>query len=144
MRFKLVVVALIGIAVAGAFRAVSAQEKTQWDGIYTAEQAKRGDMVYNDSCVPCHGPDLGGSDLAPALTGNDFMTNWNGMKMSDLFDRVSQSMPLSEPGSLTAQQYADVISFILQKSGAPAGTTDLPSTKEPLTSVKLVAKKPGA
>ena len=142
MRFKFVVVALIGIAVAGAFRAVSAQEKTQWDGIYTAEQAKRGDMVYNDSCVPCHGPDLGGSDLAPTLTGNDFMTNWNGMKMSDLFDRVSQSMPLSSPGSLSAQQYADVISFILQKSGAPAGTTDLPSTKDALTSVKIVAKKP--
>ena len=91
-------------------------------------------MVYNASCVPCHGPDLGGSDLAPALTGNDFMTNWNDMKMSDLFDRVSQSMPLSAPGSLTAQQYADVSSFILQKSGAPAGTTDL-LLEEPLASV---------
>ena len=59
-----------------------------------------------------------------------------------IFDRVSQTMPLSSPGSLTAQQYADVISYILQKSGAPAGTTELPAKKDALTSIKFVAKKP--
>jgi mono/diheme cytochrome c family protein len=144
MKFKLAVVALVVIAVAGAFRAVSAQEKTQWDGIYTAEQAKRGEAVYTDVCVPCHGPDLGGTDLAPALTGADFATNWNDMKIADLFDRVSQTMPLSAPGSLTAQQYADVIGFIMQKSGAPAGTMEIPPKKEALTTIKFVAKKPGA
>ncbi len=98
--------------------------------------------MYGDSCVPCHGPDLGGSDLAPALTGADFASNWNDMKIADLFDRVSQTMPLSAPGSLTAPQYADVVSFILQKSGAPAGTTELPAKKDALTSIKFVAKKP--
>jgi len=142
MKLKLAVVAIVGIALAGAFRAVSAQEKTQWDGIFTAEQAKRGETVYSDSCVPCHGPDLGGSDLAPALTGADFASNWNDMKISDLFDRVSQTMPLSAPGSLTAPQYADVVSFILQKSGAPAGTAELPAKKDALTSIKFAAKKP--
>jgi len=142
MKFKLAVVALVGIAVAGAFRGVSAQEKTQWDGVYTAEQAKRGETVFGDVCAACHGPDLGGSDLAPALAGADFAMNWNDMKIVDFFDRVSQTMPLSSPGSLSAQQYADVISFILQKSGAPAGTTELPPEKEPLNSIKFVAKKP--
>ena len=142
MKLKLAVVAIVGIALAGAFRAVSAQEKTQWDGIFTAEQAKRGETVYSDSCVPCHGPDLGGSDLAPALTGADFASNWNDMKIGDLFDRVSQTMPLSAPGSLTAPQYADVVSFILLKSGAPAGTTELPAKKDALTSIKFAAKKP--
>jgi mono/diheme cytochrome c family protein len=142
MKFKLAVVALVGIAVAGAFRGVSAQEKTQWDGVYTAEQAKRGETAYADSCVPCHGQDLAGTDLAPALTGGDFATNWNDMKIADFFDRVAQTMPLSSPGSLTAQQYADVVAFILQKSGAPVGTTELPSMKEPLASIKFVAKQP--
>jgi mono/diheme cytochrome c family protein len=142
MKFKLAVVALVGIALTGAFRAVSAQEKTQWDGIFTAEQAKRGEAVFSESCSPCHGPELGGSDLAPALTGADFASNWNDMKVADLFDRVSQTMPLSAPGSLTAPQYADVVSFILQKSGAPAGTTELPPKKDALTSIKFVAKKP--
>ena len=142
MKLTFAVVALVGIAMAGAFRAVSAQEKTQWDGIYTAEQAKRGETVYGDSCVPCHGQDLGGTDLAPALTGADFASNWNDMKIGDLFDRVSQTMPLSSPGSLSAQQYADVVAFIMQKSGAPAGTTELPAKKDALSSVKFVAKKP--
>ncbi len=144
MKFKFAVVALVVLAVVGAFRAVSAQEKTQWDGIYTAEQAKRGEMVYSDVCSPCHGPDLGGTDLAPALSGADFAMNWNDMKLADLFDRVSQTMPLSAPGSLSAQQYADVIGFIMQKSGAPAGTTEIPTKKEGLTTVKFAAKKPGA
>jgi mono/diheme cytochrome c family protein len=142
MKLKLAVVALVGIAAAGAFLAVSAQEQTQWNGIYTAEQAKRGETVYADSCQACHGADLGGSDLAPTLTGGDFATNWNDKKLADFFDRVSQTMPLSSPGSLTAPQYADVISFILQKSGAPAGTTELPSKKDALTAIKFVAKKP--
>ena len=144
MKFKFVVVALVVLAVVGAFRAVSAQEKTQWDGIYTAEQAKRGETVYSDVCSPCHGPALGGTDLAPALTGADFAMNWNDMKLADFFDRVSQTMPLSAPGSLSAQQYADVIGFIMQKSGAPAGTTEIPTKKEGLATVKFAAKKPGA
>jgi mono/diheme cytochrome c family protein len=143
LKFAVVAIALVGIVVAGALRQVSAQEKSQWDGIYTAEQAKRGEVVYNDTCVPCHGPDLGGSDLAPALAGNEFAANWNNLKIGDLYNRVSQSMPLSAPGSLTAQQYADVIAFMLEKGSAPAGTTELATTKEPLDSIKYIATKPG-
>ena len=122
MKFKLAVVALVGIALTGAFRAVSAQEKLNGTASSRLSRPTRGEMVFGDSCAPCHGPALGGSDLAPALTGADFASNWNDMKVADLFDRVSQTMPLSAPGSLTAPQYADVVSFILQKSGAPAGT----------------------
>lgn len=144
MKLKLAAVALVGIAVAGAFHVVAAQERTQWDGIYTAAQAERGATVYNDTCVPCHGPDLAGTDLAPALVGNDFMTNWNDMKVADLFDRVAMTMPLTAPGSLTGPQYADVLAFVLQKTGAPAGGTELPAKKELLDSVKFAAKKPGA
>ena len=144
MKLKFAAVALVGIAAAGAFRAVSAQEKTQWDGIYTEAQAGRGATVYSDVCAPCHGPDLGGSDLAPALTGNDFMTNWNDLKVAELFDRMATTMPLTAPGSLTAPQYADVLAFVLQKTGAPAGATELPAKKEELDSVKLLAKKPGS
>lgn len=142
MKLTFAVVALVGIAVAGAFRAVSAQEKSQWDGVYTAEQAKRGEVVYSESCVPCHGPDLGGSDLAPALAGDEFASNWNNMKIGDLYDRVSMSMPLGAPASLTAQQYADVIAFILQKGNAPAGTTELSASMEPLNAIKFVETPP--
>jgi len=144
MKLKLAAVALVAIVAASEFRAVSAQGKTQWDGIFTAAQAERGAMVYNDTCVPCHGPDLGGSDLAPSLTGADFAMNWNDMNVAELFDRVSMSMPLTAPGSLTAQQYADVVAFVLQKNGAPAGAEEMPAKKELLSAVKFTAKKPGA
>lgn len=142
MKLKLAVVVLVGIAAAGAVGAVSAQEQSQWDGVYTAEQAKRGEAVYTESCAVCHGPDLGGSDLAPALTGNEFSANWNNMKIGDLYDRISKSMPLSSPASLTAQQYADLIAFILQKGTAPAGATELPAKMEPLSAIKFVGTPP--
>ena len=142
MKFKLAVVALVGIALAGAFRAVSAQEKTQWDGIYTAEQAKRGETVYQRFVRAMSWSRSGRDDLAPALTGADFAIELERHEIGDLFDRVSQTMPLSAPGSLTAPQYADVVWFILQKSGAPAGTTELPTKKDALTSIKFAAKKP--
>jgi hypothetical protein len=32
----------------------------------------------------------------------------------------------------------------MQKSGAPAGTTEIPTKKEGLATVKFAAKKPGA
>ena len=142
MRFKIAVVVLVGIGVAGAFGAVSAQEKSQWDGVYTAEQAKRGEAVYTEACSACHAPNLAGSDLAPPLAGNEFAANWNNMKIGDLYARISQSMPLSAPASLTAQQYADLIAFILQVGKAPAGSEELPATKEPLDSIKFVESPP--
>jgi len=141
MKLKFAIVVLAGIA-AGVFGSVSAQEQSQWDGVYTAEQATRGEVVYTESCSVCHGPDLGGSDLAPALAGNEFSANWNNMKVGDLYDRVSKSMPLSAPASLTAQQYADLIAFILQKGKAPAGTTELPAKMEPLNAIKFVGTPP--
>lgn len=143
MKLKFVVVALVWIAsVVAAFAVVSAQEKTQWDGIYTAEQAKRGEQVYNDFCVPCHGADMAGTDLAPPLAGAQFASNWNNLKIGDLFERISKSMPLSAPASLTAQQYADVVAFVLQRGNAPAGTTELPTQMEPLNSIKFVETSP--
>ena len=46
-----------------------------WDGVYTDEQAKRGTPLYSQFCASCHGPDLTGGEMAPALAGGDFSSN---------------------------------------------------------------------
>ena len=113
-----------------------------WSGVYTEAQAKRGEAIYADRCASCHAPDLSGLDQAPALTGADFMTEWNELSMNDLFERVRISMPADKPGSLERQQVADVLAFILQKNGLPAGQAELPTTADGLKAIAFLAKKP--
>ena len=55
-----------------------ASGKTVWDGVYADAQSKRGAEASKASCVSCHGDELAGSDLAPALQGDDFRGAWSG------------------------------------------------------------------
>ena len=60
-----------------AYSRVSAQgAQTVWDGIYTAEQAKRGEPLYSQGCMRCHGQDLMGGEMAPALSDGQFKSNF--------------------------------------------------------------------
>ena len=49
-----------------------AQGKTTQDGVYSEDQAKRGEQTYAKACASCHGADLSGSGQAPALGDADF------------------------------------------------------------------------
>jgi mono/diheme cytochrome c family protein len=128
----------------GAFSAYSTAQapKSQWDGVYTEEQAKRGESLYAQNCAACHGPDLSGGEMAPGLTGGEFSANWNDLSLGELFDRIRISMPQSAPGSLSRQQNADILSYVLLKSGVPAGKTELPTQTEVLAQIKYMAQKP--
>jgi mono/diheme cytochrome c family protein len=128
---------------AAVFGSMSAQgTKTQWDGVYTEAQAKRGEGIYQEKCAACHGPDLTGGEMAPGLTGGDFTANWNDLSLGDLFERIRISMPQNNPGSLSRQENADVLAFILQRGGYPAGQAELPTQTEVLNTFKFVAAKP--
>jgi mono/diheme cytochrome c family protein len=132
---------VLASGVAGMVGAVSAQEKSQWDGVFTDEQAKRGEPLYAQQCSSCHGPDLAGGEMAPGLVGGDFAANWNDLSLGQLFDRIRTSMPQNNPGSLSRQQNADILAFILLKGNAPAGTAELPTQSEVLNTIKYVATK---
>jgi mono/diheme cytochrome c family protein len=110
--------------------------RTIWDGVYTKEQASRGRQIYEKSCGQCHSDDLsGGGDGEPPLAGVIFMSQWNGQTLADLFTRMSESMPYTAPGSLRAQEYLDIVSYILTVNGAPAGAGELPSNREKLKQI---------
>ena len=70
-----------------------------WAGVYTGEQANRGAVLYREACASCHGPTLLGGEMAPALVGTDFMSNWNGLTVGDLVERIRVSMPQNDPGA---------------------------------------------
>lgn len=97
---------------------------TVWDGVYTTAQATRGQVVYDRQCSTCHGWDLSGRNARP-LKGDVFYRNWGEDSLGSLFTVVRDSMPRNAPGTLSEQDYLDVVAYILQRNEYPAGATDL-------------------
>ena len=142
-KWKLVLVTL-GIAALGAFTLSAQDEQTQWDGIFTEEQAQRGALLYNEKCAACHGQEMLGGEMAPGLIGGEFTANWNDLSMGDLFERIRISMPQDDPGSLSSQDNSDILAYMLQSGQYPAGETELPTRAEYLRMYKFLAMKPGS
>ncbi len=139
MKTRFVTLAFISLATAF----VLAQDKSVWDGIYTDAQAERGKQLYSDACASCHGPELTGGEMAPPLVGGDFTSDWNGLTVGDLFERMRISMPQNAPGSLTGQQNADILAYMLQVNKFPSGQTELAKDGMMLKGIKFETKKPG-
>ena len=76
-------------------------------GVYTEEQSKRGMELYKAQCASCHGDDLKGNEIIPALTGDTFTGNWKGKTVGDLIEKINMTMPALDPGSLTPEQTSD-------------------------------------
>jgi mono/diheme cytochrome c family protein len=118
------------------------ETKSVWDGVYTEEQAKRGEALYFERCVRCHGPSyMGGSDGAQPLIGSTFNGNWNNVGLDQMLDRVRLSMPQDKPASMSRQQTADAIAFLLSINKIPAGKTELPREAEMLALIQYKAAK---
>lgn len=115
---------------------------TTWDGVYSEEQASRGEALYMSQCAQCHGPQLGGIDSSPALTGGAFGSNWSGVTLDAMLDRIRISMPQNTPGSLSRKETADVMAFLMQANGLPAGERDLPRQKGFLQTIVYEANRP--
>lgn len=137
---RLVALAGLGVIVSGAV--VFARDRSQWDGVYRGDQAKRGEALYENYCANCHGTGLSGGDLAPGLVGGEFDEKWNGRSLGQLFERIKTTMPQDNPDSLSRMQNADILAFILQKSGAPAGASEMPAQIEALNAIKFSVAKP--
>jgi mono/diheme cytochrome c family protein len=125
-------------------RPLSAQTKSQWDGVYTTAQAGRGEKLYAEHCASCHGEALDGGEMAPALVGGEFTANWNDLSLGDLFERMRSSMPQNDPGSLSRQDNADILAFMLARGNYPVGKTDLPSDVNMLRQIQFLAFSPSA
>jgi mono/diheme cytochrome c family protein len=145
MRRTTVLSMVFGMALAGAaFSSVRAQQpanRTVLDGVYAAEQAKRGEALYTENCAACHDATLAGG-IGPALAGMEFIAGWKDRTVGELFEAIKNTMPLTAPGTLTAEQTADAVSFILSFNKFPAGTTAMAADAAPLKAVKFA--EPGA
>ena len=118
----------------------AAATKSVWDGVYTKEQAGRGQAKYAQVCSNCHQAYLTGSDQAPALAGGDFLDRWDGQSVGDLADRIRTTMPLDDVGSLNIQLSADITAYLLQANSLPAGQEELKADRAAMKAIALKRK----
>jgi cytochrome c len=142
VRAFLAAFVLFGAAAAAAGQGTGTGARTVWDGVYTAEQSKRGEKVSAEQCARCHGETLAGAEAAPALVGDVFNANWEGVPLGDLFERIRISMPQDTPGSLSRQQNADVIAYLLKAGKFPAGDKELATDTTVLGQITFVSNRP--
>ncbi len=95
------------------------------DGVYTDPQAGRGKEIYASACTGCHGETLEGSGQIPPLAGPEFLNDWKGQTLADLFDKMKTTMPADSPGKLTNEQNIDLLAFLLSFNKFPAGSAEL-------------------
>ncbi|HEY6388051.1 MAG TPA: cytochrome c [Candidatus Acidoferrum sp.] len=135
-------------AITAASSALCAQEaaatgsRSVWDGVYTEDQVKRGEVLYQKECKSCHGVALAGGESSPPLTGGAFLSNWNGLTLGDLFERIRKTMPQNAPGKLNRPQNADILAFLLSANKFPSGKTGLSRQTEFLKEIRFEAVRP--
>jgi mono/diheme cytochrome c family protein len=140
------------LAVAACVTPSTAQTRTSvsiWDGVFTVEQAQRGQTAYTGPCDRCHGYKLDGAsddpDMLPAppAAGPKFLRAWEGRSLAALFEYTQQTMPANNPGFLTTQELVDVIAYMLLVSGVPAGDAELGVAPHDLARVVIERRRDG-
>ena len=111
------------------------------DGVFAASQSRRGELAYMDACRRCHQRDLMGDFVedAPPLVGEEFLSEWSQWTVGDLYEFLTTEMPPkpTERREVSAENYADIVAFILDKNGYPAGQSELPADFDSLSNIEM-------
>ena len=124
-------------ALAGASLAWSQTTRSVWEGIYSKEQAAKGSGLYQQECAGCHGTSLTGGESAPPLMGGEFLSNWTGLSVGDLYERIRTTMPATRPGTLNRETNAAILAYILEVNQYPAGEAALPQQTEIVAGIEI-------
>jgi mono/diheme cytochrome c family protein len=95
---------------------------------FSAEQAARGQRTFATVCAVCHGRN--------EFTGPIFALTWMKEPVGHLFEHISSAMPQNDPGSLSPEEYAAVVAYLLQLNGRAAGERELPADAELLGAMR--------
>ena len=102
--------------------------KSTLDGIFSEDQAKIGEKIFQVSCVACH---------LPEQFGETFIQSWTGATVRDLFDLTSALMPEDQPGSLKPEEYVAILAYIFNMNSFPSGPVALNEQREVLGNISI-------
>lgn len=134
-------VASAAAAAAPEAPAPAPETRSVWTGVYSAEQSARGKKAYDTECARCHGDALLGGEDSPPLVDQDFLKGWYGKPVSRLVDQTRRTMPSDGPGRLSRQLCTDIVAYLLNANGFPAGKTDLSNDAAVQKQITIEAKK---
>lgn len=112
----------------GSLEAQSSEASTA-EGVFTEDQADRGKEVFEWVCSECH--------LPAEFKG--IIDDWAGSSVFDVYDGIRTTMPEDGPGSLRNQEYIDVVAYILDLNGVPAGSGELASEPDLMRDIRVAA-----
>ena len=107
--------------------------RTIWDGVYTSEQADRGQLALQQRCTACHAD----SEWSSAT----FINRWAGRPILTLYDNIRLTMPYNAPAGLSREQYSDIVASMLRLNGAPPGDAPLPNDVDGLRHIAVTPKE---
>ena len=84
---------------------------------YNVAQAELGAQIYQKSCASCHLANLRGNFEAPELAGPNFRRKWGTRPVSELLQYNRQTMPVQIPGSLSDEEYASLVAYLMEANG---------------------------
>jgi mono/diheme cytochrome c family protein len=105
--------------------------------LYTEAQAKLGFVKYIGNCAMCHGTHLEGRS-GPSLKGPNWANAKAAYTVGEVFSVVSQQMPAISPGQLPHDDYVQIMAYLLQQNGYPAGSTPLEFDKATVSTTPLL------
>jgi len=112
-----------------------------FDGAFTSAQSARGKAQYLDTCERCHKEDLSGdvTEEVPPLVGDKFLSEWTQWTVGDLFEFCTTKMPpkRKDRRAISDQNYVDILAYVLEQNGFPAGKAELLPAMEPLLEIEM-------
>lgn len=120
-----------------------------WAGVYTQEQARKGSESYSTSCARCHRLDLSGDEaqnrvgesfmtIGPALRGDTFFERWGDEDLNRLYLKIRDTMPPSFQAILEDEDKVNILAYLLEANGFPAGSAPLTSNADALERIRIV------
>jgi len=138
LRASFAAVAAVITVQAGADAPIAQTSSSVWTGVYARAQADRGKAAYARYCSRCHGDDP--TNGRNPLSGDRFAEQWESRTLADLFHRIRDTMPPGEAVTVGEADKLDVLAYLLQQNGFPAGRAELPPEGDTLATIQITGK----
>jgi mono/diheme cytochrome c family protein len=124
----IVVAVLLAVAASLGLAYAAQPQKSIQEGVFTEDQVKEGQKVWEEICSQCHPLDI---------FGPDYMIGWEGATAGELFELLQATMPYESPGILSADEYLEVMVFLFSLNGVKHGEEELPADAPQLYEITI-------
>ena len=146
LRFRILVSGTVAVWIGALALSVAAhgrsavippwpQKTTTNDGVYTRAQADGAKQQFEKICAECHAFTVAAKKKPKDLPLGDepFLETWSGRTLSEMVTLIALTMPNDGSAVVSVAQALDLVAYILQQNGYPAGSK--PLTKETAAAV---------